>query len=56
MTSTDDKPPANKPDNQEFSRTVKLIRCEKHGISHYLGENCPECDKENSSSSQEKSS
>ena len=47
MTPSNDNQPGNNPDNQEFLRTVKLMRCQKHGVSYYAGENCPECAKEN---------
>jgi len=47
MTPSNDNQPDSNPDKQELDRTVKLMRCNKHGISFYLGDTCPECDKEN---------
>lgn len=47
MTPPDDNQPDSKQDNQDFASTVKLMRCNKHGISYYVNEQCPECEKEN---------
>lgn len=43
-------PPDDQPDSREFERTIKLMRCSKHGLSYYLGDNCPECEKESTPS------
>ena len=45
MTPPDDKQ-GNNPDNSEFQSTLILMRCNKHGVSYHMGENCPECEKE----------
>ena len=45
MTPPDDKQDKN-PSNPEFQSTLILMRCNKHGVSYYVGENCPECEKE----------
>lgn len=42
MTPSDDNS-----DSKEYERTVRLMRCNKHGVSYYLGDKCPECEKEN---------
>ena len=53
MTPSDDNQPDNSQNNQEFDQTVKLMRCEKHGISFLVNEGCPECAREKDPSSKD---
>ncbi|HYR05433.1 MAG TPA: hypothetical protein VEP71_01985 [Gallionella sp.] len=54
--SNDNQPDKTSDKKEEFARTIKLMRCQKHGVSFFVGDVCPECDKENKPSPQDTAS